>query len=77
MSRLPPLVVPGAMLVLMLVGLAAPLPYALAALGVIAVFVCWLAFISWPVLDLRGRLTRTLMIVVVLGSALGRITGWL
>lgn len=77
MARLPPLVVPGVMLVLMLVGLAAPLAYALPALAVIGVFVGWLAYISWPVLDTRGRLTRGLMVTIVVGSVVGRITGWL
>jgi len=77
LSQLPPLVVPGLMLVLMLLGLAAPLYVALPALGVVALFVGWLAFLSWPVLDLKGRFTRGLMLGLVLGAGVARATGWL
>jgi hypothetical protein len=77
LSRLPALVIPGVVLVLMLVGLGAPLVFALPALGVIALFVAWLAYLSWPVLDTRGRLTRGLMLAIVVGSAVARTQGWL
>lgn len=77
LSRLPTLVIPGVVLVLMLVGLGAPLLLALPALGVIALFVAWLAYLSWPVLDTRGRLTRGLMLAIVIGSAVARTQGWL
>lgn len=77
LSRLPRLLIPAAVLVLMLVGLQAPLPYALVALGIIAAFVLWLAYISWPVLDARGRLLRGVMLGAVVGSAVGRLRGWL
>lgn len=77
LSKLPPLVVPGLMLVLMLLGLAAPLYVALPALAIVALFVGWLAFLSWPVLDLKGRFTRGLMLGLVLGAGVARATGWL
>lgn len=77
LSKLPPIVIPAVVLVLMLVGLGAPLLFALPALGVIALFVAWLAYLSWPVLDVRGRLTRGFMLLIVIGSAVARTQGWL
>ena len=77
MSQLPPLVVPAVMLVLMLVGLMAPLAAAIPALLVILAFVLWLAYLSWPVLDTRGRLLRGVLLGAVLFALVGRITGWL
>lgn len=77
LARLPKLVIPGAMLALMLIGLAAPLPIALAALTVVVLFVGWLAVLSWPVLDARGKFVRGLMIGLVVGSGVARMNGWL
>ncbi len=77
LSELPRLVIPGAMLVLMLVGLSAPLALALPAFGVIAAFVGWLAYLSWPILDTRARLLRALMLAVIIGAAVARAVGWL
>ena len=77
LSQLPTLVIPGVMLVLMLVGLSAPLPFALPAFAVIAVFVAWLAYLSWPILDSRARLLRGVMLAVVIGAAVARLLGWL
>ncbi len=69
--------IPAAVLVLMLIGLGAPLPFALPAFGLIAAFVAWLAYLSWPVLDTRSRLMRVLMLGIVVGSAVARTQGWL
>lgn len=77
LSRLPRIVIPAAVLVLMLIGLGAPLPFALPAFGLIAAFVAWLAYLSWPILDTRSRLMRVLMLGIVIGSAVARTQGWL
>lgn len=77
LSRLPPLVIPAVMLVLMLAGLMAPFYLALPALLVVAVFVLWLAYLSWPVLDTRARALRGFMLGAVAVALLGRISGWL
>ncbi len=77
LSQLPALAVPTAMLVLMLVGLMAPLYVALPALVVIAGFVSWLAYLSWPALDARGRTIRVVLLAAVLVTAVGRVSGWL
>jgi hypothetical protein len=65
------------MLVLMLVGLTAPLPFALPALAIAAAFVAWLAYLSWPVLSSGGRLLRITMICLVVGAGVARASGWL
>jgi hypothetical protein len=70
-------VIPGLILLLMVTGLAAPVPVALAALGVVAAFVGWLAFLSWPVLDGKARTLRAVMLVLVVGTGVGRVYGWL
>ena len=77
LSRLPKLVIPAAMLVSMVVGLAAPLVFALPALAVVVVFVGWLALLSWPVLDASGRFVRGLMLSLVIGAGVARVQGWL
>jgi Family of unknown function (DUF6703) len=77
LARLPPVIVPAGMLVLMLLGLTAPLPFALPALAIAAAFVAWLAYLSWPALSSRGRLLRGVMIGLVVGAAVGRVAGWL
>jgi hypothetical protein len=77
MSRMPPLVVPTVMLVLMLVGVSAPLAFALPALAIAALFVLWLAYLSWSVIDTRGRLLRGLMFGLVVGAMAGRVFGFL
>jgi hypothetical protein len=69
--------VPGIVLVLMIVGLIAPVPVALPALLIVLAFVTWLAFLSWSVIDSRGKLVRVFMVVLVLASLAGRISGWL
>jgi small-conductance mechanosensitive channel len=75
MARLPMWVIPAVILLLMVVGLSAPLVYAVPALVVVAMFMGWLAYLSWPVLTPRGRLLRVVMIVLVAGSVTARSTG--
>lgn len=65
------------MLGLMVVGMLAPLWVAVPALVVIAAFVSWLAVLSWPVLDHRGKLLRCLLLGLLVGAAVGRGQGWL
>ena len=77
LARLPPLAIPAAVLVLMLVGLSAPLVVAVPALLLVTVFVSWLLYLSWPILPTRGRLLRILMVTLVVGSTVARITRWL
>lgn len=75
LSAMPPLVIPLAMMALLLAGLLAPLPVAIPCLILVLAFVGWLAALSWRVLDAKGRLLRGLMVGLVFGALLGRITG--
>jgi small-conductance mechanosensitive channel len=75
MARMPMWAIPAVILLLMVVGLSAPLVYAVPALVVVALFMGWLAYLSWPVLTPRGRLLRVVMIVLVAGSVTARSTG--
>jgi hypothetical protein len=65
------------MVVLMLVGLSAPLVAALPALAIVTAFVGWLAYLSWPVLSSGGRLLRIVLICLVVGAGVSRVAGWL
>lgn len=77
LARLPRLTVPVVVLILMVVGLSAPLAIALPAFAVLLAFVSWLAYLSWPALGTTARLVRVFMIAVVTGSAVARVAGWL
>ncbi|MGH3471068.1 MAG: DUF6703 family protein [Nocardioidaceae bacterium] len=72
LSMLPSLAIPGLMLLLMLVGLAAPVAFALPAIAIILVFVGWLAFLSWPVLTFGPRVLRVAMLLLLLACGVGR-----
>jgi len=65
------------------VGLAFPLPpfsvAGLPAAGLppgVGLFVTWLAFLSWPVIDTRQRAVRVLMIAIIAFAFVGRVAGW-
>jgi len=77
MSRLPRLLVPGIVLLLTFAGLAAPVWVGAPCLVVVAAFLSWLAGLSWPVLDSRGRTLRVLTIGLLLGAAVARLYGLL
>jgi chromate transport protein ChrA len=77
LSRQPKLLMPAIMVIFVLAGLAAPVPVAVVCLVLLAIFVGWLGFLSWPVLDSRGRTMRALVLIVIVGVAVARITGLL
>ncbi len=77
LSRQPQFLIPIVMLVLVVAGLAAPVVVAVVALVAVLLFIGWLAFLSWPVLGLGHRAIRLAMIVVIVGTLVGRIAGWL
>jgi hypothetical protein len=73
LSSLPALVVPCVVLVLTLVALMASSYAALPALAILGGFVVWTAYLSWPELDLRGRLARGAFVGLVLAMAVIQI----
>ena len=58
LQRLPKLLVPLGTVLLVLVGVLAPLPVGLVALAVVWFFVAWIAYLSWPVADRSSPPTR-------------------
>lgn len=70
LHALPRPLVPLVTVVLIAVGVFAPLPVAMVALGLVLVFVGWIAYLSWPAVPASGRVVRLLMIglVAVLGA---------
>jgi len=77
LSERPQFLIPAVMVALMVTGLLAPLLVALPAFALVAVFMSWLAFLSWPVIERGQRAARAAMIAVVLFAAVGRVAGWL
>ena len=72
LSSLPRLVVPVATLALIAVGLFAPLPAALPALGVLLVFLAWISYLAWPAVPTSGRVLRLAMLALVAAVAATR-----
>lgn len=77
LSRLPTYFVPALMVILLLVGLLAPLAVAVVALLLIIAFIGWLAFLSWPVLGGPQRGMRLLALGILVIALVGRLGGWL
>ncbi len=69
LHALPRPLVPLLTVVLVAVGLLAPLALGLVALAVVLAFVAWIAFLSWPAVPLSGRLMRLLMLGLVVAMA--------
>ncbi|QUX27928.1 hypothetical protein KGD83_22040 [Nocardiopsis akebiae] len=61
---------------LFIAGLVAPGPVGAVCLLLVAAFVAWLAFLTWPSLGGQPRAARVLMVVVVLVLAVARILGY-
>ncbi|GAA4582283.1 hypothetical protein GCM10023194_16530 [Planotetraspora phitsanulokensis] len=61
--QLPRWLMPVVLVVLLLVGLAVPDWRGGVALLPVMAFVAWLAYMSWPSLELRGRLLRVAVLV--------------
>lgn len=73
LETLPRLAVPALALVLMLVGLMAPPLVALPALTVLLALIAWLASLSWPHADGRGRAVRAAVVGVLAALWLVRL----
>ncbi len=65
---LPKFLVPGIIAVLMVLGLFLAAPYSGIALTVVSVFIGWLMYLSWPLLDPRSRLIRILVFLILIAA---------
>ena len=62
---LPKFLVPGLIAVLMILGLFLPAPYSGIALTVVSIFIGWLMYLSWPLLDSKSRMIRLLVFLIL------------
>lgn len=62
-------------LLLLLGGMLAPAAVAAPLLLVLALLIGWLTYLAWPKLDSSGRLTRLLVLALVVYLLAARITG--
>src|SRR5215469_5001770 len=69
LRKLPPATVPLATIVLLVGGLAIRGVAGSVLLLVLAAFLGWTAYLSWPALDGRGRSLRVLALAVLLAAA--------
>jgi hypothetical protein len=68
LRRMPPTVIPVLSAVLLVAGMVIQGPAGAAAIGLLLLFLGWLAYLSWPKLGYGGRALRVLILagVVVL-----------
>ena len=71
LHAMPQMLVPLVTIVLLAVGVLAPLPVGLVALALVLLFVGWIAYLSWPVASVGGRIWRVLILALLV--ALGAI----
>lgn len=74
MSRLPRWLVPVMLAILLVAGLAISGPLGAILLAVLALFLGWLVFVSWPVLPATTRVIRLVVVVGILGVAVLQVT---
>ena len=72
MHSLPRAIVPVVIILLMFVGLVKDNALGGVALLVVAAFVGWLLYLSWPLLEGRARILRALTVLLVFLAALSK-----
>jgi hypothetical protein len=75
LTTLPSFVVPAALALLLVGGLALPQSWTGLLLIVPALFLAWLAALSWPRTSPLGRLVRVLAVVALLLATVARLLG--
>lgn len=71
-----PKALPGLLLLgLVAAGLLAPPVWGAAGLLLVALFLTWLVYLSWPAIRLPAKAIRVLVIAMVVGYALARLAG--
>jgi uncharacterized protein DUF6703 len=72
LHAMPQFAVPLITVALLAVGVLAPLPIGLVALALVLLFVGWIAYLSWPVASIGGRIWRILILVLIVVLAVVR-----
>ena len=75
LHRMPTLLVPAVLAVLLVGGLALPWQAAGILLLIPAVFLGWLLLLSWPITSVGGRLLRVIAVLALLGATVLKLTG--
>jgi hypothetical protein len=73
LSQRPRLLLPGVVLALLLASSLLPAVAGTACLLLVVLVVGWLSYLSWPVLDRRGRLVRAVVVLMLLALAASRL----
>ena len=73
LHALPRPLIPLGTVVLVAVGVLAPPAVGLVALAVVALFVAWIAYLSWPAVSAGGRAVRVAMVALVVVLGLTRL----
>ena len=60
--------VPVLIAALMLLGLVLPPPFAGMSLSVVCLFIGWLMYLSWPLLDPRSKLIRSIVLIILVAA---------
>ena len=61
-------------LALLILGFFLPIAPGLLALALFFLYTAWLAYLSWPRTDLRARLIRVAMLLLVIGLIVLRVS---
>ncbi len=72
LHALPQPVVPLLTIVLIAVGVLAPLAVGLVALALVLLLVGWIAYLSWPAASTGGRIWRVLIVALLIALAVVR-----
>ena len=68
LHALPKFLVPALIAGLMLLGLFLQPPYSGVSLTIVSLFIGWLMYVSWPLLDSKARVIRFLVFLIVLAA---------
>ena len=75
LHRMPRWVLPVVLAAVLLLGLALPSRWAGLLLLLLAAFLGWLLALAWPLVDARGRLLRSLVVLALLVVGVLRLVG--
>ena len=75
LSTRPRVLLPAAVLVLLVSGLAAPGAYAVPLLLLLALLLAWLSYLSWPALQPGARVLRAAVLAMVAVALVQRTAG--
>ncbi|MDN5726111.1 MAG: hypothetical protein L0G99_09315 [Propionibacteriales bacterium] len=69
LSSLPKAIIPIATIVLLAIGVLAPIPVGMVGLAICFLWVAWLGYLSWPVVGGGQRAIRIVMLLLILAIA--------